>query len=196
MGYEEICAEVGCLQWDAEILRLQAAGPQRFTAREMRAIEERMVADARALAAIRTHVLDAATVQTAIQNVDHRAKEKGFSLSDEQKAAIRHATERGGALQMIQGGAGAGKTTMLEAARLAWESRGFRVHGAAVARKAAHALFDGAGVESTSLAALLQSLDRPWVRMGPFGRPAAALMRETSLSWTRPAWSDPVPCSG
>ena len=159
MGYEEICAEVACLQRDAEILRLQAAGPQRFTTREMRAIEKQMVADARALAAIHTHVLDAVTVQTAIQNVDRRAKEKGFRLSDEQKAAIRHATERGGALQMIQGGAGAGKTTMLEAARLAWESRGFRVHGAAVARKAAHALFDGAGVESTSLAALLQSLE-------------------------------------
>jgi len=159
MGYAEICAEVASLQRDAEILRLRAAGPQRFTTREIRAIEEQMVADARALGTVHTHVLDEATVQSAIENVDRRAKAKGFSLSDEQKTAIRHATKRVGALQMIQGGAGAGKTTMLEAARLAWESQGFRVHGAAVARKAAHALFDGAGVESTSLAALLQSLE-------------------------------------
>ncbi|MEB8487563.1 MULTISPECIES: MobF family relaxase [Acidithiobacillus] len=159
MGYDEICAEVAALQRDAEILRLRVEAPQRFTTREMHAIEERMVADARALGEIRTHVLDEATVQTAIQKVDRNAQQKGFFLSEEQKAAIRHVTERAGALQMIQGGAGAGKTTMLEAARMAWESRGFRVHGAAVARKAAHALFHGAGVESTSLAALLQSLE-------------------------------------
>lgn len=159
MGYAEICAEVASLQRDAEILRLQADGPQRFTTREMRAIEERMVADARSLGEVRSHVLGDATVQIAIQTVNRKTREKGFSLSEEQKAAIRHVTERVGALQMIQGGAGAGKTTMLEAARLAWESCGFRVHGAAVARKAAHALFAGAGVESTSLAALLQSLE-------------------------------------
>ena len=159
MGYTEICTEVACLQQDAEILRLQAEGPQRFTTREMRAIEERMVADARSLGEVRTHVLDGAIVQSTIQAVDHKARGKGFALSEEQKAAIHHVTKRPGALQIIQGGAGAGKTTMLEAARLAWESRGFRVHGAAVARKAAHALFAGAGVESTSLTALLQSLD-------------------------------------
>ncbi|MGC9207979.1 MobF family relaxase [Acidithiobacillus sp.] len=159
MGYAEICAEVASLQRDAEILCLQAAGPQRFTTREMRAIEEQMMADARSLRQVHGHILTEETVMRAIEEADHKARAKGFALSEEQVEGTRHITRTPGALQMIQGGAGTGKTTMLEAARLAWESQGFRVHGAAVARKAAHALFEGAGVESTSLTALLQSLE-------------------------------------
>jgi conjugative relaxase-like TrwC/TraI family protein len=159
MGYEEICKEVASLQHDAEILRLQASGPQRFTTREMRALEERMIREARELAAIEHHAVEEQTVLRAIRQVDATLQEKGYQLSEEQRAAIRHITERPGALQMVQGSAGAGKTTMLQAARLAWEAKGLRVHGAAVARKAALALFEGAGVESTSLSALLASLE-------------------------------------
>ncbi|WP_239507384.1 AAA family ATPase, partial [Klebsiella pneumoniae] len=53
-------------------------------------------------------------------------------LSDEQKAAIEHVT---GAARIaaIVGRAGAGKTTMMKAAREAWEAAGYRVVGAALA---------------------------------------------------------------
>jgi ATP-dependent exoDNAse (exonuclease V) alpha subunit len=47
--------------------------------------------------------------------------------------------------------------------REAWEGSGYRVIGAALARRAAIELEDGAGIESQSVAALLENLrTRPW----------------------------------
>jgi ATP-dependent exoDNAse (exonuclease V) alpha subunit len=64
---------------------------------------------------------------------------------------------------VVIGQAGTGKTYALAAAREAWEGSGYRVVGAALARRAAIELEDGAGIESRSVAALLEELrTRPW----------------------------------
>ncbi|MBB5278188.1 Ti-type conjugative transfer relaxase TraA [Rhizobium rosettiformans] len=71
-------------------------------------------------------------------------------LSDEQKVAIEHVVgvER---VAAVIGRAGAGKTTMMKAARDAWEAAGYRVVGGALAGKAAEGLEKEAGIVSRTL---------------------------------------------
>lgn len=71
-------------------------------------------------------------------------------LSDEQRAAIAHiaGTAR---IAAVIGRAGAGKTTMMKAAREAWEAAGYSVVGGALAGKAAEGLEREAGIRSRTL---------------------------------------------
>ncbi|TCV67410.1 Ti-type conjugative transfer relaxase TraA [Neorhizobium sp. S3-V5DH] len=72
-------------------------------------------------------------------------------LSDEQKAAIERVAGPA-RITAVVGRAGAGKTTMMKAAREAWELDGYRVVGGALAGKAAEGLEKEAGIESRTLA--------------------------------------------
>ncbi|MCG5486325.1 MAG: Ti-type conjugative transfer relaxase TraA [Sinorhizobium meliloti] len=71
-------------------------------------------------------------------------------LSEEQRTAIEHIAgpER---IAAVIGRAGAGKTTMMKAAREAWEATGYRVVGGALAGKAAEGLEKEAGIASRTL---------------------------------------------
>jgi len=71
-------------------------------------------------------------------------------LSEEQRTAIVHVygPER---IAAVVGRAGAGKTTMMKAAREAWETAGYRVVGGALAGKAAEGLSSEAGIASRTL---------------------------------------------
>lgn len=71
-------------------------------------------------------------------------------LSDEQKVAIEHVAG-GERIAAVIGRAGAGKTTMMKAAREAWEAAGYRVVGGALAGKAAEGLEKEAGIVSRTL---------------------------------------------
>lgn len=71
-------------------------------------------------------------------------------LSAEQRGGIEHvaAADR---MAAVVGRAGAGKTTMMKAAREAWEAAGYRVVGGALAGKAADGLATEAGIASRTL---------------------------------------------
>jgi len=78
-------------------------------------------------------------------------------LGDEQEAAFRHVTANKD-LALVVGYAGTGKSTMLGAAREAWETSGYTVRGATLSGIAAENLEAGSGIGSRTIA----SLEHAW----------------------------------
>jgi hypothetical protein len=107
-------------------------------------------------------------VETSPQERERLAKviaayeaKKGFSLKDEQRSALEHVVF-GGDLSLVQGLPGTGKTTIMEALRLYYETRNgvgsntpARVRGAATAAVAAQNLSRESGIPSTTVAKIL-----------------------------------------
>jgi Ti-type conjugative transfer relaxase TraA len=115
----------------------------RYSTREMVEIERGMVLSADRMSATRGHGVGETHVEEALASRSY--------LSDEQQEAVRHITGEE-QLAVVVGLAGAGKSTMLSAARQAWEREGYRVHGAALSGKAAEGLEESSGIASRTLA--------------------------------------------
>ena len=107
--------------------------------------ERDMMAEAQRLARTKTHGVSPEHTDAALGAFP--------LLSDEQKAAVRHVTGRK-RIAAVAGAAGAGKSTMLAAAKAVWEGQGLRVRGAALAGKAADGLREGSRIESRTIASL------------------------------------------
>ncbi|WBP92172.1 MobF family relaxase [Kitasatospora cathayae] len=80
---------------------------------------------------------------------------KQLQLSGEQRAAVLRLLTAGHGVDTVQGLAGAGKTTMLSAARHTWEQAGLTVAGAAMMAVAAQNLQAESGITSTTVASWL-----------------------------------------
>lgn len=80
-------------------------------------------------------------------------------------------------LAVVLGPAGSGKTVALAAARRGWHAAGIPVHGAAVSAVAARGLQRASGIPATTLARLLEDLDRIDPRTGrPAGMAAGSVL--------------------
>ncbi|WP_206531661.1 Ti-type conjugative transfer relaxase TraA [Affinirhizobium pseudoryzae] len=144
----------------------------RYSTREMLELERAMADGAHRMAHARSHGVDRHHVDQAMrlqdeligartatsrsgeqggEGIDDREMLKRPGLSEEQKAAIRHITGSE-CMAVVVGFAGAGKSTMLAAARDAWERQGYKVHGAALSGKAAEGLAESSGIQSRTLA--------------------------------------------
>lgn len=134
-----------------EVIRLRAPdGSHRYTTREMLRIE----AGIRDTALVRNAEQRYVCPRDAVRTV---AATK--TLSDEQVDALAYLTRHSGGVAAIVGDAGTGKSYLMGAAREVWQDSGFRVHGCALAGKAADGLKSGAGIESQTLHSLLYALD-------------------------------------
>lgn len=141
------------LENSSEIVRLGIHyGEERFTTRKMLELEAELLASSERLREDASHAV-ASEVILGVFSKQH-------TLSEEQLKAVWHVTTETGAIAVVSGMAGTGKTRMLEAAKNAWQAEGLQVIGAAVAARAASQLTEGAGIESLTLAKLLHEIGR------------------------------------
>ena len=144
---EQFAQAMAKVEAASELVRLgrDGRGQERLTTREMLATEQRMEDAALRLAGRQTH-------RVALRwraGVSMEGK-----LSAEQVQAYRHVIEARD-LSVVVGYAGTGKSTMLGAAREAWEGQGYQVRGAALSGIAAESLEGGSGIASRTVASLL-----------------------------------------
>jgi Ti-type conjugative transfer relaxase TraA len=153
-------------------LGLDERGRTRFTTQEMVSLERGMLERAERLADAREHVVSAS----------HRAQVLADGhLSTQQRTAFEHVTSESD-LAVLVGVAGAGKSTMLDSARRAWEAAGYSVKGAALAGIAAENLETASGIPSRTLA----SWERSWAKgYEVLGKRDVLVIDEAGLVGTR-----------
>ncbi|MFM9815632.1 MobF family relaxase [Streptomyces scabiei] len=113
-------------------------------------------------AAVRQHALDRYEDASVRLDPDHAARSigvfevaAGYEVSDEQRAAVTRILTAGHGIEAIVGGAGAGKSTLMDAARIAWDATGTTYAGATLTAVAAKNLNDASGIPSRTVAAWL-----------------------------------------
>ena len=144
----------------------------RYTTRTMLEAEKSLLQRSHAMNSRRGHGV-AANRQTAALAESR--------LSDEQRAAFEHVTGEGD-LKALVGVAGSGKSTMLEAARKAWEAEGLTVKGAALSGIAAENLEIASGIKSRTLA----SYEWAWnEKRDPLTRNDVLVIDEAGMVGTR-----------
>lgn len=149
-------------------------GELRYTTNEILELEQRLLA----------------RVQESKQNADHHLSSEVTesvlgqrpTMTAEQVEAFRHATRSTGSIRVITGMAGTGKTYLLTGVREAFEREGYRVVGGALAGKAARGLETGAGIESSTVHALLRNAESGSLRLD---RSTVLVLDEAGMIGTR-----------
>lgn len=109
-------------------------------------------------------------------------KEKGFNLSQEQKAAAAIILTKNDQFSGVQGLAGTGKTTLLEFVRVAAESVGWKVEGFATGAAQAEKLQEESGIQSTTTARFLLDNQKEGAGSSEGPQKTLRIMDEASLA--------------
>ena len=156
-GKEQFDRAMGAVQASPDLVSLgqDGRGQDRFTSREMIAVEDRLHRASAVMAERRAHRVSELDQRRALA----RAEQRGLVLSGEQKTAFEHVTQAND-LGVVVGYAGTGKSALLGVAREAWEDAGYRVQGLALSGIAAENLEGGSGIASRTIA----SLEHQWAQ--------------------------------
>jgi conjugative relaxase-like TrwC/TraI family protein len=149
----------------AELVEIDTGDPLRplYMTERMHTLEEDLLAEADELRDRHAHTVAGRHVERAIEKVEKELQDvhgKEARLSKEQLQVLHHVVENPSALTLVQGLAGTGKTSVLKAARIAWEAAGYDVVGLAVSGKASLNLEQTTGIKSRSLYQTLKLVDR------------------------------------
>jgi len=117
--------------------------------------EQSMIELAKKLATTTSKTIAKKDICIAIEFAEN---ELGFEFDEEQLEAINSALN-GPDFNITQGSAGAGKTTLMLAARHAYIAQGFRVVGACIAKKAADNLYAETGIESNTISSFITKME-------------------------------------
>ena len=163
-GKEQFDQVMAAVRASPELVALGKDGrdQERFTSRDMIAVEARLGRAGDELGARREHGVADRSRDAAIG----AASAKGLALSGEQRDAFDHITGREGLASVI-GYAGTGKSAMLGVAREAWEREGYQVRGAALSGIAAENLEAGSGIASRTIASLEHAWGQGREQLGP-----------------------------
>ena len=150
-GKDQFDAVMASVRGSPELVALGKDGKDqdRFTSRDMIAVEERLGLSASMLATSERHGVAGQNRNAALDG----AAERGMILSGEQLDAFDHVTGSKG-LASVVGYAGSGKSAMLGVARDAWQREGYNVRGASLSGIAAENLEAGSGISSRTIASL------------------------------------------
>ncbi len=184
----EVKTEVAALLRDPEVVKLRGKdGEIYYTTREMLALEKEIQSLAREGKDDRSHILTPEAVRAAMARFEF---EKGFSLSEEQRTAAEHLTTQAGRIKILEGHAGAGKSTVLVPVRMALEASGFEVVGASLQGKKAAGLEKDTGIKSQTLASLLRDLQGYETDDGTAVPPTRTLTEKTVVVVDEAAMND------
>ena len=187
-GLDAVKEEIAALLRDPEIVKLRGKdGEIYYTTREMLALEKEIQTMAREGKGDTSHVLSPEAVNAAAARFEF---EKGFSLSEEQRNAIDHLTIQAGGISILEGHAGAGKSTALIPVRYALEASGFEVIGCSLQGKKAAGLEKDTGIRSQTIASLLRELQGVEREDGTTVPPRKALTEKTVVVVDEAAMND------
>ena len=144
-----------------QIIGTDGRGRETLTTLDQINRERRALSATETLVQQQSHGVKEKIADKAIAKVNEKLAKSspGASLSETQVGAVRHMLKADG-ISIIDGIAGSGKTTLVEAAVTAWKESGYEVIGTAVANIALSGL-EEAGIEKRSSIYLLErNIDR------------------------------------
>ncbi|MFC1403197.1 MULTISPECIES: MobF family relaxase [Streptacidiphilus] len=131
--------------------------PDRYTTADVIAAEAQIITEATGRLNENAAVVRPLTVEMTLSTVEAQHG-PGFSFSAQQREVLHRLLTAGHGVDAVVGVAGSGKTTLMDAARQAWEAEGLVVAGTSTAAVAAANLKAEAGITSRTMASWLLGL--------------------------------------